>query len=226
MVAAACAGGTVAIGGRFNGLALVHAYNARHSNNPVARIRYMGAEDTCGVAWWFKLVWIMGYIDKFQRYLDSRVIGARLITTELDTPTVPAAAVALGVTPDQIVKTLVFAVDSVRLPEHYVVVISYGERRVDKSLLGGLFQVGKKRVGMAPPEKVLELIGYPVGGVSPFGHEVVLPVLMDIELTKRSVSSVIYAGGGDHHTMLELTVEELLRVSQPRLEQICASWSI
>ena len=46
-----------------------------------------------------------------QHYLEQAGIQAQLINEIGDTPTVPAAAAALGVAPDQIVKTLLFLVE-------------------------------------------------------------------------------------------------------------------
>ncbi len=151
-----------------------------------------------------------------QRYIDEHHIQARLLPDIGHTPTVPAAAAALGVEADQIVKTLLFLVEQ---PEREtptpVVVISYGERRVDKGALARHFGVGKKRVTLAPAEVVLATLGYPAGGVPPFGHATSLPVLVDagIEPATARFGGVIYGGGGDDRSMLQLTVAELLRVT-------------
>jgi prolyl-tRNA editing enzyme YbaK/EbsC (Cys-tRNA(Pro) deacylase) len=128
---------------------------------------------------------------------------------------VPAAAAALGVESDQIVKTLLFLVEQQGEARRPVVVISFGERRVDKGLLAERWGVGKKRVNLAPADVVLDLLGYAAGGVPPFGHRTALPVVVDagvLNLRARN-GGVIYAGGGDDRTMMRLTVDELLRVT-------------
>jgi prolyl-tRNA editing enzyme YbaK/EbsC (Cys-tRNA(Pro) deacylase) len=149
-----------------------------------------------------------------QAYIDAANVAAELISELGDTPTVPAAAAALGVEPDQIIKTLLFLVeqDAARRP---VVVISYGERRVDKAQLAARWGVGKKRVNLAPAPVVLELLGYAAGGVPPFGHRTQLPVLIDagILALRSRHGGVIYGGGGDDRTMMKLSVDELLRVT-------------
>ncbi|MFN8490560.1 MAG: YbaK/EbsC family protein [Caldilineaceae bacterium] len=157
-----------------------------------------------------------------QQYLATAQITAQLIQGIGETPTVPAAAAVLGVTTDQIIKTLLFLVekpgDKATAPEP-IVVISNGERRVDKKRLADHFNVGNKRVKLAPPEIVLELLGYPAGGVPPFGHKTALPVLLDASVmaVAEQFAGVIYGGGGDDRTMLKLTVAELLRVVQPQI---------
>lgn len=155
--------------------------------------------------------------DDLQAYLDEYEINARLIRDIGDTPTVLAAAQALGVESEQIIKTLLFLV---RVPaseeREAVIVISNGESRVDKRVVTERFGVGKKRVKLAPPDQVLALLGYPAGGVPPFGHSSRVPVIIDapvFELAERH-DGVIFGGGGDEKTMMRLTVGELLRVTQ------------
>ena len=158
-----------------------------------------------------------------QRFLDQHVPHARLIADVGHTPTVPAAAAVVGVHPDQIVKTLLFVLEPGAQSEAApavppaVVVIGNGERRVDKKALGRHFGLNPKRVKLAPADVVIDLLGYPPGGVPPFGHRQSLPVLVDqtvVELTQLDHGR-IFGGGGDDHSMLELNVADLLRVHAP-----------
>lgn len=150
-----------------------------------------------------------------QTYLTAAALEAELLHDLGDTPTVPAAAAALGVEPDQIIKTLLFLVEQPAPTP--IVVISHGEHRVDKKLVAKHFGVGSKRVKLAPAEVVLELIGYPAGGVPPLGHKTRLPVLLDASVvaTADRFGGVLFGGGGDDRTMLRITLAELLRVIAP-----------
>jgi prolyl-tRNA editing enzyme YbaK/EbsC (Cys-tRNA(Pro) deacylase) len=152
------------------------------------------------------------------RYLEEHAPDALLIDNLGDTPTVPAAAAALGVEPDQIIKTMLFEVKMPGAAEPaLVVVIGNGERRIDKRLLADQFGVGKKQVTLAGAERVAAEVGYPVGGVPPVGHRTALPVLLDesvLEIGER-FGGILYGGGGDDHTMLRLTLDELMRLRQP-----------
>jgi prolyl-tRNA editing enzyme YbaK/EbsC (Cys-tRNA(Pro) deacylase) len=167
--------------------------------------------------------------NELRAWIARERIDAALIDGLGDTPTVPAAAAALGVETDQIIKTLLFLVerrgdnqgeqegrqDSRQENRQAVVVISYGERRVDKGRLAAHWGVSKKRVTLAPAEVVSALLGFAAGGVPPFGHRTRLPLLIDagiLELRER-YGGVVYGGGGDDHTMLRLSVDELLRVT-------------
>jgi len=157
-----------------------------------------------------------------QAFITEQGVNAHLIADVGHTPTVPAAAEALGVHPDQIVKTLLFLVrtgadlDSAITP---VVVISNGTNRVDKRSLAAHFGVGNKRVKLAAPDVVLEVLGYPAGGVPPFAHRTQLTTILDqsvLGLIER-FNDRVYAGGGDDVTMMELAISELQRVVDPEV---------
>jgi prolyl-tRNA editing enzyme YbaK/EbsC (Cys-tRNA(Pro) deacylase) len=156
--------------------------------------------------------------DDLQNFIEANQIQARLIRDIGDTPTVPAAAAALGVESERIIKTLLFLVRNPaqkEAPPVPVLVISNGESRIEKAPLTAHFGVGKNQIKLAPADVVLEMLGYPAGGVPPFGHHQAFSALLDSAITFFEGESLIYGGGGDDHTMLALTVNELLRVVQP-----------
>jgi prolyl-tRNA editing enzyme YbaK/EbsC (Cys-tRNA(Pro) deacylase) len=140
------------------------------------------------------------------RFIAEHGIAAELIPMRVETPTVPAAAAALGVAPGQIIKSLLFLVR-----DEPVLVIASGDAPVDRAALAARFGVGKKQVKLADAETVLRLIGYPAGGVPPFGHTTAVPILLD-----RTVLAwdAIYGGGGDDHTLLRIAPAELARVTE------------
>lgn len=138
-------------------------------------------------------------------FIAEHNIAAEIVPMHVDTPTVPAAAAAVGVATSQIIKSLLFLIQG-----EPVLVIASGETVVDRRPLADRFGVGKKQVKLADPETVLALTGYPAGGVPPFGHPAALPTLLD-----RAVMAwdVIYGGGGDDHTLLRIAPGELARVT-------------
>ena len=99
------------------------------------------------------------------RFIAQHGIAAEIVPMTVETPTVPAAAAALGVSPAQIIKSLLFMVR-----DQPVLVIASGETMVDRGILAARFGVGKKQIKLADAETVLRLTGYPAGGVPPFGH--------------------------------------------------------
>ncbi len=140
------------------------------------------------------------------RYIGEHGISAAIVPMHTDTPTVPAAADALGVAVAQIIKTLVFVVK-----EMPVVVIASGDAAVDRRPIAERYGVGKKQVKLAAPEAVLRITGYPAGGVPPFGHITQTVVLLDERIRGWDV---VYGGGGDDRTLLRVVPAELGRVTQ------------
>jgi prolyl-tRNA editing enzyme YbaK/EbsC (Cys-tRNA(Pro) deacylase) len=157
--------------------------------------------------------------DDLAAYMTAQGIDARLVRDLGDTRTVPLAAIALGVDVDQVIKSLLFLV---RLPDRPadpqpVLVIVGGQRLVDYRALAAYFGVSRKKARMAAAEAVLAILGYPAGGVPPFGHRTRVPAIIDAALLAGQVGdgTILYGGGGDEGTMLEITLAELLRVVQP-----------
>ena len=139
------------------------------------------------------------------RFIAQHGIAAELVVPPVETPTVVAAAAALGIEPGQVIKSLLFLV--VGEP---VLMIASGAAPVDRGALAARFGVGKKQIKLADAETVLRLTGYPIGGVPPFGHPAPLPTLLD-----RAVLAwdAIYGGGGDERTLLRIAPGELARVA-------------
>ena len=97
-----------------------------------------------------------------QAFIEAHGVSARLLRNIGHTPTVPAAAEALGVHPDQIVKTLLFLVDTGDAdgqPVRAVVVISNGTNRVDKKALAARFGVGKQARQARPARRSARTAG-------------------------------------------------------------------
>ena len=140
------------------------------------------------------------------RFIAQHGIAAEIVPMTVETPTVPAAAAALGVSPAQIIKSLLFM-----MRDQPVLVIASGETMVDRGVLAARFGVGKKQIKLADAETVLRLTGYPAGGVPPFGHPAPLQTLLD-----RAVLAwdVVYGGGGDDRTLLRVAPGELARVTR------------
>ena len=135
--------------------------------------------------------------------MAERGIAGEIIRPGAPTPTVEAAAVALGVSLEEVVKSLLFLVD-----RHPYLVIVRGTARVNtKKLLKG---VGGKKARIATREEVERITGFPVGGTPPFAHREALPVLID-----RAVLSMeeVYAGGGSTDVMLRIRAADLLSAS-------------
>jgi len=140
-----------------------------------------------------------------QAFLDNHQIDAEIVFPGAPTPTVPAAAQALGVEVDQIVKSVVFLVD-----DKPFLVYGCGTRRVDPRKLAERLHVNRKKVRLADADQVLEITGYAVGTVPPVGLKTPMPAFMDPAIQRYET---VYAGGGGMDALLRIRSAELLRVS-------------
>ena len=112
-------------------------------------------------------------------------------------------AEVLGCEVGAIANSLVFEADGEPL-----LVLASGAHRVDTGKVAAL--LGVDRVRRASPEFVLAATGQEVGGVAPIGHPAPLRTVVDVDL---AAFDLLWAGGGDHHTMFSATYEDLLRVT-------------
>ncbi len=141
-----------------------------------------------------------------QAFLEAKQIEAEIVYPGRPTPTVPAAAKALGVDESQIVKTVIFLVDG-----RPFAVYACGGRRVDTHKLAQRLNVSRKKVRLADAEQVLALTGYAVGTVPPVGLKTPMPRFIDPAVLEHEV---IYAGGGGINALLKMRSAELQRVTE------------
>ena len=139
-------------------------------------------------------------------YLKQHKINGEVIPLDVPTPTVEAAAEALNVSPDQIVKSLLFLVE-----DKPVLVVANGTARIDRRLLGKHFGVSRRKTIFADPETVIELTGYPVGAVPPIGHRTEILALVEPDILKQEV---VYGGGGSGSALMRLKPADILAYNQ------------
>jgi prolyl-tRNA editing enzyme YbaK/EbsC (Cys-tRNA(Pro) deacylase) len=138
-----------------------------------------------------------------QAALRAAGVQTQLRTFTETVPTAAAAAEVLGCEVGAIANSLVFAVDDAPL-----LVLASGAHRVDTEKLAGRLECG--RIRRATPEFVLQHTGQEVGGVAPVGHPTRLRTVVDVALEPFGV---LWAGGGDKHTMFATTFGELLTLT-------------
>jgi uncharacterized protein (TIGR02118 family) len=144
--------------------------------------------------------------DNLQAFIDNHEIAAEIVFPGAPTPTVPAAAKALNVAEDQIVKSVVFLVDG-----RPFLIYGCGTRRVDSAKLAARLDVGREKVRLASADEVQDLTGFAVDTVPPIGLKTPMPAFMDPAVQAQDE---IYAGGGGIKALVKMTSAELLRVSQ------------
>jgi prolyl-tRNA editing enzyme YbaK/EbsC (Cys-tRNA(Pro) deacylase) len=116
------------------------------------------------------------------------------------TKTAADAAAAIGCEVGQIVKSLIFAVDS-------EVVLAYvsGANQLDEAKLAAA--AGGVRCSRVDADVVREATGFPIGGVPPFGHTTVLRVFVDPDLL---AFDIVWAAAGTWTDVFSITPSDLL----------------
>ena len=137
-------------------------------------------------------------------FIDEHSVTAEIVPLAMETPTVPAAAAALGISTDQIVKSILFLVNGEPL-----LVIANGTARIDYKKLADYLGVSRRRIKLATAVQVLDIAGFAVGTVPPFGHKRPFNTVVETAVYDQTT---IYGGGGDMHALLRVSTIELKRV--------------
>lgn len=143
----------------------------------------------------------MNPTEKVRTALDNSGASDIEIRTVEDTIfTVDDAARTIGVSPAEILKSLIFIVDK-STPCR---VLMSGANRVDAKAVA--HALNGKRSRMMPPEEVLERYGYHVGGVPPIGYDEELPALLDEDLFAHNI---VWSAAGTDHAFFPVEPERL-----------------
>jgi Cys-tRNA(Pro)/Cys-tRNA(Cys) deacylase len=105
--------------------------------------------------------------------------------------------------PEQVVRSILFQIR----PEEFLMVLVAGREQVDWKKLRQY--VGRSRVRMATEEEVLEVTGYRIGTVSPFGLKNKVNVLIDGSVLKEDEISI---GSGVRNTAIIMKSTDLRQV--------------
>jgi prolyl-tRNA editing enzyme YbaK/EbsC (Cys-tRNA(Pro) deacylase) len=150
-------------------------------------------------------------LDSVRRFLQEKAPDIAIIDQGASTATVNEAALALGVEPGQIAKTL-----SIRVHDEAILIVARGDARLDnrktKAAFGG-------RPRMLGAEEAEALTGHPVGGVCPFGLATPLPIYCDISLKDFAE---VYPAAGSRTSSVRITPSRLAELVDARWTDICS----
>jgi Cys-tRNA(Pro) deacylase len=132
--------------------------------------------------------------------LDQLGIPHRVFRHERPVTSFEEAASARNQRPEQIVRSILFQVR----PGEFVMVLMAGRDQVDWRKLRQL--VKRSRVRMATEEEVLEVTGYRIGTVSPFGVKNQARVLLDASVLREEEISI---GSGVRNVAIIIKSEDV-----------------
>ena len=140
-------------------------------------------------------------VEKVREYLKGYGMAERMREFTVSSATVELAAVAVGVEPARIAKTLSF--------------------KVDDSKYKHFFHTKAK---MLTPEEAVERIGHAVGGVCPFALPEDVKTYLDVSLKRFDT---VFPAVGSAASAIELTCDELERCCGANFVEwvdVCKGW--
>ena len=144
-------------------------------------------------------------IEKAKAYLKEKGLLEHVVELEASTATVEEAAMALGVAPGMIAKTMSFLQG-----EQPVLILTEGTAKVDNRKYKDTFHTKAK---MIPFDQVEQRIGHAPGGVCPFGVKDGVEVYLDESLRQFET---VYPAAGNDHSAVRLTIRELEQAAGAR----------
>ena len=118
------------------------------------------------------------------RSLDDQRIPYKFFKHPGEVHSMEQAARERGQRTDQIIRSIVFRLSR----GGFVIVLIAGEKQVSWKALRR--HLGTSRISMATADEVLQVTGYPLGAVSPFGINPPMRILMDIGILAEDEISV------------------------------------
>jgi len=132
--------------------------------------------------------------------LDEMNIPHDLYTHDGSVHSLAQAAAERNQDISQVVRSILF-----RLSENeYALILVAGPNQISWRFLRRYFR--QSRLTMATPEEVLEITGYKVGSVSPFGLKTQIPILADASVFQQPAVSL---GSGVEGTAILMTKNDL-----------------
>lgn len=141
--------------------------------------------------------------DRVMAALAAHGMAAEIVEFPQGTRSAADAALAIGTTVGQIVKSLVFLADG-----QPILVLASGRNRVDTAKLSRA--VRATRVERADAERVRAATGFAIGGVPPVGHAEQLQTFIDEDLLGYEV---VFASAGTPTAIFAIAPRDLARLT-------------
>ena len=122
------------------------------------------------------------------------------------------AAEGLGVTPAEVLKTLMTLVDG-----KPVCVLLASDREVNMKKLASA--MGGKSAQMMKPADAERATGYVVGGISPFGQKKPAPVMVDAPALEQAM---VFVNGGQRGLQIRLAPKDLVAALKAKTADLSA----
>jgi len=150
--------------------------------------------------------------DTVEEFIKRYEIDGFVKRYESPVETVERASQVAGISPSDIVKTVVMSYSN-----GFATVIVPGDRVVDLKKVSQV--LGVKKVRLAKPGEIREVTGFEVGGVSPLSECVKrnTVIVLDIRVLAKDF---VWCGGGDRYSLAYVSVRRLVEVLNPLVADV------
>lgn len=145
-----------------------------------------------------RMWYLVSNVEIVRRYLSKYNLENNILVTDKDSSTVASAAQAFDTEEKRIAKSMSFWINDVP-----TLIVCAGDTKIDNSKYKSVFGTKAK---MIEAEKVLEVIGHPVGGVCPFATKEGVEIYLD-ESLKRFAT--VFPACGSANSAIEISIKEL-----------------
>lgn len=149
-------------------------------------------------------------VQRVQKKLDEYNKELKAIVLNSSARTAQQAAESLNTEVGSIVKSLLFKTE-----DGFVLCLVSGDKRCSLNKLKKI--KNQKDVSMADPDKVKEVTGFTIGGVSPIGHLQYIEIFIDQELSRFKS---IYAAAGHPNCIFKIDFDNLIKITKGTVKNI------
>jgi prolyl-tRNA editing enzyme YbaK/EbsC (Cys-tRNA(Pro) deacylase) len=149
-------------------------------------------------------------LESVRAFFAEKAPDIPVIESTQSSATVPLAALAYGVEPARIAKTL-----SLRVGERVVLIVTSGTSRMDNKKVKALFGGKPKMLSL---EEVADITGHEVGGVCPFGLKAPLPIYCDVSM---KVFDIVVPAAGSTHSAVKIAPERMAELVGAEWVDVC-----
>jgi prolyl-tRNA editing enzyme YbaK/EbsC (Cys-tRNA(Pro) deacylase) len=142
--------------------------------------------------------------NKFKEITDKLNLNLEIIKFEESTKTSQQAADVLGTNVAQIGKSIVFETKSGK----FVLVVTSGANRVNEKVIE---KEMNDKIVKSNPNEIRDYVGYPIGGIPPFGHDNPMIIFIDEDLKQFDV---IFCAGGTPNTIFQTTPLQVAEITK------------
>ena len=143
-------------------------------------------------------------IEKVREYLKQYNREEDILEFDTSSATVELAAIAVGVEPARIAKTLSFYEKN---GEHAFLVVTAGDMKIDSKKFRHTFGLKAKMLSLEDAE---QLTGHAVGGVCPFANPEGIKTYLDLSMKRFDT---VFPAAGSSNSAIELTCDDLEQLS-------------